>query len=122
MSKQTVYNIIAAKAEPVKVEFAARDLRQNAEKIPSVNRDLGFFSELSKIESAMSTAIKEAMSLRDLVERNLKEFEEEVNKNYGGNASGFENHKYATRELQFLNSNIADAQKRLQALQRAMGS
>jgi hypothetical protein len=108
-------------AEPMKIEFAARDLRPNAEKINSVILDMGFFNELQKIETDMSTAIRKAISLRDVVAKNISEFEVAL-KELGMSPSEFENHKFATRELSLLDSNIADAQKRLQALERAMGS
>lgn len=108
-------------AEPMKVEFAASDLRKNADKINSTILDMGFFNELSKVESAMTTAIKKAMSLRELVQKNIGEFESAV-KELGMNPNDAENYKFATRELKLLDSNIADAQKRLQAVERAMGS
>lgn len=104
-----------------KIEFAAQDLRPNAEKISTAILDMGFFNELQRVESAMSTSIKKSMSLRDLVAKNLNEFEASV-KELGIKPSESENYKFATRELRLLDSNIADAQKRLQALERAMGS
>ena len=123
-SIQSVFNKLhkfSAKEEPMKVEFAASDLRKNADKINSIILDMGFFNELSKVESAMTTAIKKAMSLRELVQKNIGEFESAL-KELGMNPNDAENYKFATRELKLLDSNIADAQKRLQAVERAMGS
>ena len=108
-------------AEPMKVDFAASDLRKNADKINSIILDMGFFNELSKVESAMTTAIKKAMSLRELIQKNIGEFESAA-KELGMNPNDAENYKFATRELKLLDSNITDAQKRLQAVERAMGS
>ena len=124
MSKH-IFSKIAKIGEEVrsvnKIEFAAQDLRPNAEKINSAVLDMGFFNELQRVESAMSTAIKKAMALRDVVAKNVSEFEVAV-KELGINPSESENYKFATRELRLLDSNIADAQKRLAALERAMGS
>jgi hypothetical protein len=124
MSKQ-IFSKIAKIGEEVrsinKIEFAAQDLRPNADKINSAILDMGFFNELQRVESAMSTSIKKSMSLRDLVAKNLNEFEAAV-KELGINPSESENYKFATRELRLLDSNIADARKRLAALESAMGS
>lgn len=122
LNKLAKYNKkVELSAEPMKVDFAASDLRKNADKINSTILDMGFFNELSKVESAMTTAIKKAMSLRELVQKNIGEFESAA-KELGMNPNDAENYKFATRELKLLDSNIADAQKRLQAVERAMGS
>jgi len=108
-------------AKVIKTDLAAQDLRENAEKINSVVLNMGFFNELQRVENKMSTAIRDAMDLEKTVSKNLEEFVKAI-KDLGMNPNEFTNYKFATRELSLLKSNIKDAQKRLQALERAMGS
>lgn len=105
----------------IKTDLAAKDLRENAEKINSVVLNMGFFNELQRVENKMSTAIRDAMDLEKTVTKNLDEFTKAI-KDLGMNPNEFTNYKFAIRELSLLKSNIKDAQKRLQSLERAMGS
>lgn len=81
MSKQTIYNILAAKAEPVKVELALVDelktrIIESKDRIDSLKRSekvlLDLFDTAAKFANDLQNEYGFSMSLNNVIERSIE--------------------------------------------------
>lgn len=81
MSKQTIYNILAAKAEPVKVELALVDelktrIAESKKAIDSIKQSekalLDLFDTATKLANNLQSDYGSSMSLNNVIDRSIE--------------------------------------------------
>lgn len=81
MSKQTIYNILAAKAEPIKVELALVDelktrIAESKKAIDSIKQSekalLDLFDTATKLANNLQSDYGSSMSLNNVIDRSIE--------------------------------------------------
>lgn len=117
MSKQTIYNILAAKAEPVKVDLGAQEMYKTASDANRVLGDLIVTSRLAGIESALRSNVSSAYNWFKKLEADMRDFEAKA-KELGMQPESVANYKFAQKALNDAQYEIANAEQVLAQLKK----
>jgi hypothetical protein len=117
-TKQSIYNILAS-AKPVKVELGAQEMYKTAADQNRILGDLVFGAQISGVESALRQNISTAYKWFKKLESDIQDFEVKA-KELGLQPSSVENYKYAQKAYNDAQYEIAQAEKKLDALKKLL--
>ncbi len=117
-TKQSIYNILAS-AKPVKVELGAQEMYKTAADQNRILGDLVFGPQISGVESALRQNISTAYKWFKKLESDIQDFEAKA-KELGLQPESVENYKYAKKAYNDVQYEIAQAEKKLDALKKLL--